>query len=174
MDPILADLLNRLREMPAWLESAAARIDPELTVARPKTGGFCLLEQVWHLAELEENGFGERIRRIVSEDEPRLPDFDGPRAAREGNYASRILEDGLARFRAARTANLAAFRLAGPGDWVRGGVQDGVGKITLADVPRMMAEHDSSHRDEIETLFSELANARTARFRTVHPDSPAG
>ena len=31
----------------------------------------------------------------------------------------------------------------------RSGIQDGVGRLTLADVPRMMHEHDTSHRNEI-------------------------
>jgi hypothetical protein len=169
MDSALAAALASLREMPSWIEAGAAKIAPELQTRRPQEGGFCMVEQAWHLAELEEQGFGRRIHRIVSEVEPHLEDFDGARIAREGDYASRDLREGLARFRAARTANLAAFRLAGPGDWTRTAIQDGVGHITLADVPGMMREHDASHRGEIEALLSELAEARTERFRAIDP-----
>jgi hypothetical protein len=34
------------------------------------------------------------------------------------------------------------------------GRQEGVGRITLRDVPRMMREHDDSHRAEIAALLA--------------------
>ena len=37
-------------------------------------------------------------------------------------------------------------------DWGRAGTQDGVGAVTLADIPRMMREHDDGHWAEIEGL----------------------
>jgi hypothetical protein len=41
------------------------------------------------------------------------------------------------------------------GDWSRPATQEGVGELRLRDVPRMMAEHDASHRDEIRALLGE-------------------
>jgi hypothetical protein len=41
-------------------------------------------------------------------------------------------------------------------DQARAAVQEGVGKITLRDVPRLMHEHDLMHRAEIATLLQEL------------------
>jgi hypothetical protein len=34
--------------------------------------------------------------------------------------------------------------------WARPGTQEGVGEMTLCDLPAMMAEHDDAHREEIE------------------------
>jgi hypothetical protein len=48
------------------------------------------------------------------------------------------------------------LRRATPGQLARGATQAGVGRITLADVPRMMADHDRGHRLEIEELLAVL------------------
>jgi hypothetical protein len=37
--------------------------------------------------------------------------------------------------------------------WPRAGVQEGVGDVTLAEIPARMAEHDASHREEIMVLL---------------------
>jgi hypothetical protein len=94
--------------------------------------------------------FGERIRRLLGEEDPFLPDFDGARLARERDYRARSLDEGLAAFRAGREANLALLRSLGPDQWTRAGTQEGVGRVALCDLPSMMAEHDAAHRAEIE------------------------
>jgi hypothetical protein len=42
------------------------------------------------------------------------------------------------------------LRAVGPDQWTRAGTQEGVGRVALCDLPHMMAEHDASHRAEIE------------------------
>jgi hypothetical protein len=97
----------------------------------PPDGGFSLVEQAWHLADLEREGYGERIRRLLADDDPDLPDFDGARLAAERNYRAKSLDGGIAAFLAARTANLALLRsVLGPA-WDRAGRQEGVGRVTL-------------------------------------------
>ena len=91
-----------------------------------------------------------RIRRLLSEDEPALPDFDGHRVARARDYKSLSLSEGLVAFRQARAENVAALRRLSDQEWERRGTQEGLGRIGLCDVPAMMAEHDAAHRAEIE------------------------
>ena len=75
--------------------------------------------------------------------------------AAERDYRSRSFADGLAAFTAARSANLARLRALPVSARARRGRQDGVGAITLGDIiPRMMREHDDSHRAEIATLLA--------------------
>jgi hypothetical protein len=108
------------------------------------------VEQVWHLADLEREGYGERIRRLLAESDPQLPDFDGAKVARDRNYRSLSLEQGLAAFAAARERNIAALRALDAPSWLRGGRQDGVGTVSLCDIPGFMFQHDAAHRIEIE------------------------
>jgi len=143
-----------LEAMPHDLRTAAGKMSAEAARTPPPDGGFSLVEQAWHLADLEREGYGERIRRLLSEEGPELPDFDGGIVAAERNYRARSLADGIAAFAAARTANLARLRSAPASDWDRSGRQEGVGPVTLRDVPRMMHEHDDSHRAEIAALLA--------------------
>jgi hypothetical protein len=142
--------LERLDTTSAFLEHALARWPRSALRSRPDDAGFSLVEHLWHLADLEREGYGERIRRIVAEHDPALPDFEGDRIARERRYDMRDPDEALALFRSARTRNLAALRGASAADLARTGTQEHVGRVTLSDVARMMAEHDESHRCEID------------------------
>jgi hypothetical protein len=145
-DTLLADLAA----MPDYLAAAFAGLSPADAGAAGPDGALAPVEQCWHLADLEREGYGLRIERLLREVDPVLADFDGARIARERAYRSRSLAEGLAAFRQARSQNLARLRALGPADWPRTGSQDGVGPIALCDVPAMMAEHDAGHRQEIE------------------------
>jgi len=147
-------ILDELAGMPAHLEAAARSMDDQRARTPAPAGGFSLVEQAWHLADLEREGYGERIRRLLAETDPLLPDFDGARVAAERDYRARSLAEGIAAFAAARAANLAVLRTVAPPAWDRGGRQEGVGRVTLRDIPRMMREHDLSHRDEIAALLT--------------------
>ena len=139
-------LLEQLSAMPVFLDEAFGGVsDTDARVAG--ADGFTPVEQCWHLADLEREGYAVRIRRLLTEVEPALPDFDGERVAQERNYKSLSLEDGLEAFRRARAQNLAALRALTASEWERRGSQEGVG---LCDIPLMMAEHDAAHRAEIE------------------------
>jgi hypothetical protein len=116
-------------------------------------GALAPVEQCWHLADLEREGYGLRIDRLLRETDPLLADFDGARIARERAYRSLSLAEGLAAFRRARQDNLARLRTLSAEQWRRDGSQEGVGPIALCDVPAMMAEHDAGHRGEIEAWW---------------------
>jgi len=152
----LETLFVTLESTPVLLQRAARDLSAEEVLTRPAGGGFSFLENVWHLADLEREGYGVRVRRLLTECEPVLANFDGDRAARERRYQSRDLAEGLAAFASARRFNLQRFREVKRGDWKRRGMQDGAGRVSLADVPRMMAEHDRCHTEDIRALFAEL------------------
>jgi hypothetical protein len=149
-------ILRALETMPAFLQRAARTLEGQ-AARRPSGGGFSIVEHAWHLADLEREGFGERIRRLSAEADPDLPDFDGARVARERDYRSRSLPEGLVAFAAARAANLGALRSTFAESWSRSGRQEGVGAVRLGDIPRLMREHDDSHRAEIAALVAEAA-----------------
>jgi hypothetical protein len=155
----MTDDLDQLKDMPQFLRERASKLPDLRFRQRPRAGGFAFVEQVWHLADLEREGFGQRIRRLREELNPALPDFDGERNARERNYLQLDLAEGLTRFSRAREDNLAALGALAPAEWERAGEQQGVGRVSLSDIPRMMAEHDGSHRKEIEELVAELEAA---------------
>jgi hypothetical protein len=142
-------LLERLSVMPMFLDEAFGGLTGAEAVI-PGPDGFSPVEQCWHLADLERDGYAVRIRRLLNEVEPALADFDGEQVARERNYKSLSLSEGLEAFRRARAENLATLRRLSAPDWERRGMQEGVGPVGLCDIPLMMAEHDAAHRAEID------------------------
>lgn len=143
------DFLAELASMPDFVESAFAALAPGERSLRGADGSFSPIEHVWHLADLERQGFAERIRRLLLESDPQLPDFAGARIAREGNYRQRCWTEGLAAFRQARADNLQRLDALDGEQWLRRGVQQGVGPVAMCDMPSLMAEHDDAHRAEI-------------------------
>jgi hypothetical protein len=142
-------LFAELTTMADFLTDRLGALSADVARRGGPQGTFSPVEQCWHLADLEAEGFGARIRLLLSEQGPLLPDFDGARAARERDYQAKSLAEGLAAFRAARQSNLALLQTVPDADWSRKGVQEGVGEVTLADVPRLMRDHDASHKAEI-------------------------
>jgi hypothetical protein len=156
----LETLLLTLESTPALLASAAEGLEPSQVGQSPAPGSFSLVEHVWHLADIEREGYGIRIRRILTEDEPSLSDFPGERFAREREYAKRDLGDGLAALAESRNRNVELLRTIHNSMWARRGTQEGVGPITLEDVPRMMAAHDRAHTNEIANLMAHLKEGK--------------
>jgi len=152
----LETLLLTLESTPALLARAVADLSPSEVNRKPQGGGFSFLENVWHLADLEREAYGARIRRILTEEEPSLSDFDGDRVARERRYNERDLAEGLIAFTQARALNVEALRRAGRLQWKRRATQEGVGRVTLEDVPKQMVCHDASHTRDVRDLLSHL------------------
>lgn len=138
------------------LRETVERTPETLHRTRDSVDGFALVEQVWHLADLEEEGYAVRIRRILSESNPSLADFHGGELAKERRYLEQPLAPALQRFEAARAANIATLSAATPEELRRAGRQEGVGEVTLARVAEMMAEHDASHARELRELLAKL------------------
>jgi hypothetical protein len=144
------ELIESLAAMETFLRRAFESLTPEEAQTLGPAGSFSPVEQVWHLADLEREGFGLRIRRLQTEANPHLPDFDGTKVAHERNYRSLSLAAGLRAFEAAREANIATFQELPPEAWVRSGTQDGVGTVSLCDMPTFMHQHDQAHIAEIQ------------------------
>ena len=98
------ELMEALAGMKHFLRETFGSLAAEETRTPGPGGSFSPVEQVWHLADLEREGFGVRIERLRTETNPHLPDFDGAKIARERNYRALSLSEGLRAFEAAREA----------------------------------------------------------------------
>jgi DinB superfamily len=142
-------LMASLATMGQFLRASFSSLTHEEALIPGPAGAFSPVEQVWHLADLEREGFGLRIRRLREEAEPHLADFDGTRIAAERNYRALSLTEGLSTFEAARAANIAVLLALEPQEWLRSGTQDGVGNVSLCDMPVFLRQHDEAHIAEI-------------------------
>jgi DinB superfamily len=142
-------LMATLAWMPAFLSARFGAMSDQ--GARERANGMpSPVEQVWHLADLELEGFGVRIERLLNEDNPQLADFDGTAVGERRQYRTKSLREAMIAFARARADNIEALARITPAQWRRRGEQDGVGPVALCDIPAMMAEHDAAHRAEIE------------------------
>jgi len=116
---------------------------------RRESDEFSALETVCHLRDLEIEGYGPRLHRLLSETNPELPDFDGARVAAERNYNAERVEPALEAFQSARETNVREFEGLTEDEWRRAGTLQGTGRITVADLVEMMADHDRSHLEEL-------------------------
>jgi hypothetical protein len=145
-----------LRSFPATLRAIVDTLPAERLRQRADGGNFALVEHLWHLGDLEVEGYGARIERILAEDEPALADFDGAAVARERRYLELDPARGLERFENARKQNLARLAALDDASWSRAGQQEGAGRVTLRRLVEMMAAHDAEHAEEIRVLHAQL------------------
>lgn len=145
-----------LRTFPTVLRRMLESVPPELLTKRSASGMFSCVENAWHLADLEAEGYGVRLRRLLAETSPSLPDFRGDVVAEERDYNNLPLAPALERFERARAENIALIDAASDEDRQRSGEQEGVGIVTFERVIAMMREHDEGHAAELASLFDEL------------------
>jgi DinB superfamily len=144
------ELMEELAGMNKFLHDEFDSLTPEEARTPGPGGSFSPVEHVWHLADLEREAFGVRIQRLQTQANPHLPDFDGTKIAKERGYRSLSLPEGLRAFEVARKANIDVFHALPPDAWFRSGTQEGVGAVSLCDMPTFLRQHDEAHIAEIE------------------------
>jgi hypothetical protein len=110
---------------------------------------FSLKENVLHLRDIDMEGFEVRVSRILSEIDPRLPDVDGARLARERNYNVQPIAPALEAFAASRARSIERLRAIKPADLERTAELEGVGRIALHQLLERWAQHDDEHLAEM-------------------------
>ena len=148
--------LTGLAATPRRLSALFVALEPELHRVRPDGQPFAFSEHLWHLADLETEAFQVRLRRLVEEDRPFLPDFDGSAVARSRDYLAKEPAEGLRRFSAARVRTLELLSRMRPSDWDREGEQEGAGTLRVSDLPARMLAHDEAHLRELQGLLTAL------------------
>ena len=147
---------SALAATPRRLAALFLALEPELHRVRPDGQPFAFAEHLWHMADLETEAFQVRLRRLLEEDYPCLPDFDGATAARQRDYLAKEPAEGLRRFAAARARTLELLdRVKGNG-WGRAGEQQGAGTLSVADLPARMLAHDRAHLEELRGLLTAM------------------
>jgi hypothetical protein len=66
---------------------------------------------------------------------------------------------GLKAFKAARMENVQKLREISDDAWSRSGTQEGVGKVSLCDIPSMIRQHDAAHQQEIADWHKSTAQS---------------
>ena len=147
----LPEALERLASMPSLVLEVVGRATEAGLRDRATHEEFSLGEHACHLRDVEREGYGVRLARMLAEDCPALEGFDGAAVAKERDYPSqdaRAAAREFARLRADFVARAAAL----PAQSFSRTATFGGRRIMLCDLLAMMVEHDRGHREEIEAL----------------------
>jgi transcriptional regulator with XRE-family HTH domain len=155
----LSGALAALAAMPTRLREIADAIPRASWTARPAAGGFSLVEQACHLRDIDIDGYGTRLARILAEDNPVLVDLDGDQLAHERDYQRQSLEDAAAAFAVTRRAIVARLGQLSLAERKRTGMLVGRA-MTIDDMVAAMVAHDSEHQEQLAALREELGKRR--------------
>jgi hypothetical protein len=164
----LAAIIQTLEKTPDRIEKLLLRLSPSRWNVRPSGIQWSFVENVCHLRDIESLGYGERIRRILEEEKPFLPDIDGAALATERKYNDQDSMQALRDFGAARRDNLLRIEPLDEGLLSREGrFEDGV--VTLRALIERMRKHDEEHLNDLAVLCEcfQNENAGNAESRNM-------
>ena len=155
--PLDRALIESFTSLPADLRRIALGIPTRQQTKRPAAGGFSLVEHACHLRDYESEGIQLRITRILAEAGPALADFPGDRLAVERKYNDQEFGGALRSFERKRNETLRVLAGLSDEQLDRKAVFGSEGRITLRRMIDIFAEHDATHRHELDELAGELS-----------------
>ncbi|MGH9901619.1 MAG: DinB family protein [Pyrinomonadaceae bacterium] len=160
--PGLREIIKFLGETPEAVRRLSAGLTADQLKWKPTPTEFSFVEHVCHLRDIEQEGYGPRIEKLLNETEPFLPDLDGAKLAEERRYNAQDFEMSLREFTGSRRENLGAVGDLPADNLSRGGTFEGVGPVTLETLIRMMCGHDREHRRALADLRERVSRGRAA------------
>jgi hypothetical protein len=145
--------LATLAATPARLKEALAGVPRRLLLWTPAPGKWSIQEIVCHMRDMEREAYLERYRRILAEDNPKLPDVDGDRCAIERGYRSMRLGDVVRDWSKLRKENLKLLKKVKGSQWERVGTHETAGPFSIEGFLRRHAVgNDEAHLGQIEAI----------------------
>ena len=138
---VLAETPSTLAEIVGTHSAAALRM-------RPFAGKWTPNEVIGHLTD-SEWVYGYRLRRILSEDNPKLTGTKQDLWVARQRHNEREPSELAEIFTTMRELNLALWKRISPADLQRTGQHNERGAESLAVMLRMMAGHDLAHVNQI-------------------------
>lgn len=118
------------------------------------------IEQVWHVLDIEVEGYYRRFQRTLAEIDPLLESLDTYALARERRYKERDGAEALAAFRQARSRTIALLSTVQSEQWIRTARFDGYGSVTLRALVHYLCSHDQQHLSGLQWLLGKLTSVR--------------
>lgn len=141
------DLVHSLRATPTLLRAIVRGVDPA-AAGQADAGDWSIVVVVAHLADVDDVMVA-RMRRILAETAPVIPDYDPEAAVADGTFQSLSLEDALERFEQARARYVAVLEELEPRDWFRPVIHETDGAFTVETFTARMIHHDIAHLAQI-------------------------
>jgi len=159
-----------LESTPATLRALLGPLPPE-AASEPGAEGWSPGDVLAHLISVQQPALVERIRLMVENDEPAVPNIDEDQALSSSGLRGKPIGELLDRFEQERREAMAWVNALPPESFARGGQHEVAGRITAADQLNHFAYHDLAHiRQIVSLLIPRLERARGAMSESF-PDS---
>ena len=146
-------IIWNLKSLPNELEDLLKDLDEETLVWRPIPNKWSIKEILCHLRDMESEAYLARYRKILSEDNPSLPNVDQDRIAYEGDYIHQDAKAALEDFRRLRRETIQTLESAPLEKWSRGGIHETDGPMTVeALVHRQLKGNDLNHLVQMKDI----------------------
>jgi hypothetical protein len=139
-------LLDRYATGFAEVADALDGADDE-SLDRHGPAGWSARMVVHHLADSESMAY-IRLRRLIAEDEPLLPDYDEAEWSRRLHY-DRPIETSLEVLQAVRGSSEQLLRTLTPAEWARSGTHSDAGPYSVDRWLDIYTRHSPDHADQI-------------------------
>ena len=149
-------IIDALRALPDQIEELVQGLSEDALGWRPSPGEWSIKEVCCHLRDSFEID-GERIRLMLSEDEPFLAAYDQEALARERDYQNESMPLVLTALRAFSGGLAYLLENLGEGEWQRTGQHEERGPISIAQYAQLLADHARQHLEQIRALRGQLA-----------------
>lgn len=131
------------------LSAAVEGLSEELLMYKPGENRWCIKEVVIHLCDAELVTL-DRMKRVISENNPLFFKFDPDAWALRLQYQSLDMSVFLSLFAAFRSSMVPILHSLKEEDWARTGVHNQNGKMTLQELVTTFVEHLDRHIRQIE------------------------
>jgi DinB superfamily len=137
-------------------EELARGLTQDQVTWKPSPDRFSIRETIWHLRDIDAEGFLPRLQRVLNEDRPFLADVDGARLARERGYNELDASVATADLKRGRRTAGEVLRSLTESQLDRPAELEEVGSITLGELIERWLQHDSEHLIDLEQLRQQL------------------
>lgn len=119
---------------------------------------FTAVEQVWHVLDIEVEGYQARFRRTLREEAPLLPSIDSEAVAVARRYGERDAGQAFAGLSKARAETVALLAGLGEAELARPATFEGYGTTTLRGLVHFLCSHDQQHLAGLQWLAGRIAS----------------
>ncbi len=156
-------LVDRLESSGEDLLSYLGKFSEQEILEQPAPNEWSIHQVVAHLRDTEERVFLYRVRRLLKEDHPEVPNFDQDAWQREHYSPTEPFKKMLADFRSARRKQIVLLRKTTDKDWDRTARHPEYGVISVNWLVNHNVNHTFEHLSQIgywheKSLLKKLNN----------------
>jgi len=153
LDGPVGAFIDALSPMLQALARSTGAADPARLDRPPAPEEWSAATVVAHLADTELV-YGERLRRVLTEDRPRLEAFDEAVWAERFGSLEPGTKEALQRWRSLRESTTRILESLSDDEWELEGVHSRRGLLTVAALAEAMVNHDRNHLDQIRRALA--------------------